>query len=190
MSNSVKAVTKAQLVAEATLAKQNLDVAAGELAQDILDLDADKGDRPDPAAFTLPASGWTADATVSGYHYHYDLAAAGVTANHCVVAILAPGSQGTAAACGLCPTIGAHVVEGAGKIRFWAISAPESAMTGTYTTQRCAPLQEGETRTMAYGFVNVGGGAAGTADAIVSRLGLYLDNDGDLAQEDEEEEGE
>ena len=67
---------------------------------------------------------------------------------------------------------------------------PESAITGTYYAQERAEPEEGEAAEMAYGFVNVGGGSSGVADAIVSRLGLYLDGDNELAQADDNNENE
>ena len=84
---------------------------------------------PAPVSFTLTTTGWTQDSgDTTGYGYHYDLTAVGITAQNTVIAVIAPASQGTAAACGLC--LVSETLSGA--IRFRAASVPTAAITGTY----------------------------------------------------------
>ena len=117
-----KAVRLKALIAEATAAKQHLAIEAGALAQDILDL------IPAPTAMTLPTTGWTNGSGVTGYPYYYDLTVSGATATDAAEVSIGAGSQGTAAACGLCPACETR----AGAIRFFAAAAPSAAITGSY----------------------------------------------------------
>ena len=81
-----------------------------------------------PASFTLPASGWTDGSGVTNYPYYYDMSVTGMTANDFVVVAIAPDSQGTAIACGLCATNETR----AGAIRFYSAKVPVAAITGNY----------------------------------------------------------
>ena len=86
-------------------------------------------ERPDPTAFTLPATGWTLDANeTSPYVYYYDLPVSGVTTATMAEGLIDRGSGTTARDCGLCEE--AETVSGG--IRFRARSAPANAITGVY----------------------------------------------------------
>lgn len=86
-------------------------------------------DRPNPASFTLPVTGWAQDAEeTSGYIYYYDFAVNGLTTAYMAEGIIDRASGDAARGCGLCEE--AETLEG--KIRFRARSAPGSAITGVY----------------------------------------------------------
>lgn len=77
----------------------------------------------DGVPIIIPDAGWAEDATVDYPHY-YDIPVAGMTAQDRAKIDLAPAAQGTAAACGLCPSC--ETLEG--KVRVRAASVPASAM--------------------------------------------------------------
>ena len=83
-----------------------------------------KADKPLGVVFSLPASGWEEDAAAEAYPMYYDFA----TAKDRASVVLAPASQATAIACGLCPTNETI----AGKIRFRADTAPAEAISAVY----------------------------------------------------------
>ena len=87
-----------------------------------------KADKPLGVVFSLPASGWEEDAAAEAYPMYYDFAITGVTAKDRASVVLAPASQATAIACGLCPTNETI----AGKIRFRADTAPAEAISAVY----------------------------------------------------------
>ena len=91
-------------------------------------VDADKADKPTPVSFTLPATGWTDGSGITNYPYYYDMSVTGMTANDFAVVAIAPDSQGTAIACGLCATNETR----AGAIRFYSAKVPVAAITGNY----------------------------------------------------------
>lgn len=89
-------------------------------------------ERPSPATFTLPASGWALDSNeASIYVYYYDLAVAGVTADDIPHAAIERAGMAAAEACGLCPSI--ETINGA--VRFRAAKVPASAIAGYYWIQ-------------------------------------------------------
>ena len=120
MSAIKKAVTLDHLVEDAAKAKLALETAIQEVVA------------PVSASFTLPTTGWTNGSGVTGHPYYYDLTASGATATDIAAVTIAPGSQGTALACGLCATNETR----AGAIRFYAASAPAAAITGSYILQK------------------------------------------------------
>jgi len=87
-------------------------------------------ERPEPAAFTLPVTGWIEDQneTTSPYVHYYDFAVQGLTTAYMAEGVIDRVSGAAARACGLCEE--AETLAGA--IRFRAVSVPASAITGTY----------------------------------------------------------
>ena len=78
---------------------------------------------------TLPATGWTEDKDdKTGFPYRYDLEAEGITENDVVSVVVSPSGLAAAALCGLCPVNETL----AGKIRFWAASAPSTSIQILY----------------------------------------------------------
>lgn len=100
-------------------------------AQDVAALEAGKADKVSGVLVTIPATGWESDGT-AGYPRYYDIKAAGVTAMDRASVDLSPTSQGTAAACGLCPAC--ETLEG--KIRLRAANAPAVAMTANFWIEK------------------------------------------------------
>ena len=88
-------------------------------------------DLPQSTPVTIPTTGWDSDST-TGYPKYYDIAAAGVTAADRADVTIAPGSLGTAYACGLCPTCETF----AGKIRLRAANVPSAAIAAEYWVER------------------------------------------------------
>lgn len=99
--------------------------AAAAAIQDVHKLKADK---PLGVEFILPVSGWEEDTTAEAYPMYYDLAVADVTAKDRATVVIAPASQATAIACGLCPTNETI----AGKIRFRADMPPAKDISAVY----------------------------------------------------------
>ena len=66
----------------------------------IEELEQAKADRAQSVAITIPATGWASE-TGGDYPHYYDIAAEGVTASDRAEITIAPGSLGTAKACGL-----------------------------------------------------------------------------------------
>ncbi len=78
-------------------------------------------------SISIPTSGWKSG-TVGEFTAYIDVAAKNVTAADSVDVALSAGSFATTKACGLCPTVETMN----GYLRFRAVSAPQSAMTGEY----------------------------------------------------------
>jgi len=100
----------------------------GTVADALEELATGKMDKTNAVAVTIPASGWSEDASSASYPKYYDIAVAGVTANDRAEITIAPGSLDTAKACGLCPTNETL----AGKIRVRATSVPAAAIAAEY----------------------------------------------------------
>lgn len=100
-------------------------------AQDVEVLETGKADKLSGVLVTIPAAGWESDGA-AGYPRYYDINAAGVTDMDRASVDLSPASQGTAAACGLCPAC--ETLEG--KIRLRAANAPAAAMTANYWIEK------------------------------------------------------
>lgn len=100
----------------------------GTVADALEELANGKMDKTNAVAVTIPTSGWSEDASSASYPKYYDIAVAGVTASDRAEITIAPGSLGTAKACGLCPTNETL----AGKIRVRATSIPEAAIAAEY----------------------------------------------------------
>lgn len=93
----------------------------------IEELEQAKADRAQSVAITIPATGWASE-TGGDYPHYYDIAAEGVTASDRAEITIAPGSLGTAKACGLCATNETM----AGKIRVRAINIPAEAISAEF----------------------------------------------------------
>ena len=93
----------------------------------IEELEQAKADRAQSVAVTIPATGWQSE-TGGDYPHYYDIAAEGVTASDRAEITIAPGSLGTAKACGLCATNETM----AGKIRVRAINIPSEAISAEF----------------------------------------------------------
>lgn len=100
--------------------------AALTLAQVVSEL---MGKTTDSAVFTIAATGWTADTTVSGYTVRYDMNVEGLTAGDRVDVTVAPSSVATAQAAGFFPI----VESAAGKFNIWAKNVPVTAISASYT---------------------------------------------------------
>lgn len=83
------------------------------------------------ASITIPASAWAKDSTADFPHYH-DILVEGVTAHDRAQIDLAPEAQGTAAACGMCPSC--EMLEW--KIRVRAASVPAAEMAANYWIEK------------------------------------------------------
>lgn len=95
-----------------------------QFLEQVNDLIAQTGkDRLTGVPITIPAAGWAEDETADYPHY-CDIPVDGVTAQDRAKIDLAPAAQGTAAACGLCPSC--ETLEG--KIRLRAAIVPVAAM--------------------------------------------------------------
>lgn len=93
----------------------------------IEELEQVKADKAQSVAITIPATGWANDSS-EDYPHYYDVTAEEVTTNDRAEVTIAPGSMGTAKACGLCPTNETL----AGKIRVRAISVPQAEIAAEY----------------------------------------------------------
>ena len=93
----------------------------------IEELEQAKADRAQSVAITIPATGWASE-TGGDYPHYYDIAAEGVTASDRAEITIAPGSLGTAKACGLCATNETMT----GKIRVRAINIPAEAISAEF----------------------------------------------------------
>lgn len=83
------------------------------------------------ASLTIPSSGWKTG-TDGAFAVYIDVSAAGVTAADSVTVTLSSQSIEAARACGLCPMVETL----SGVLRFRALSAPKTSMTGQYRILR------------------------------------------------------
>lgn len=111
---------------EALLRSLCLTQKDGQAIYGVLEALADASEFP-AAALSIPATGWKSS-TSGPYKVYRDVSAASVTAADSVQVALAAGSMEAASACGLCPTVETL----AGALRFRAVSAPKSALSGEY----------------------------------------------------------
>lgn len=87
-----------------------------------------KADKQDSISLIIPATGWGIDADSGDYSSYCDIAVTGITAKDRVDITIAPGSMATAIACGMCSTNQTL----AGKVRVWAMCAPDVAISAEY----------------------------------------------------------
>lgn len=116
----------------AVAAKNFINGMIGQLAGMVTDgleeLEEIKADKAQAVSITIPAEGWGNETSVANYPNYYDVQATGVTAADRASVTIAPNSQETAIACGLCPTNETL----AGKIRIRAASIPKQSMAAEY----------------------------------------------------------
>ena len=115
-----------------------------ELAQATTELfeevDAVKLDKPQAVAVSIPATGWQTDeAEGAAYPLYCDISVSGLTPVDIADVRIAPGSQPTAIACGLCATSETL----AGVIRLRAASAPAEALAAEYVITKGYVAPEG-----------------------------------------------
>lgn len=115
-----------------------------ELAQATTELfeevDAVKLDKPQAVAVSIPATGWQTDeAEDAAYPLYCDISVSGLTPVDIADVRIAPGSQPTAIACGLCTTSETL----AGVIRLRAVSAPAEALAAEYVITKGYVAPEG-----------------------------------------------
>ena len=88
-------------------------------------------------SISIPAAGWQSSAA-GDFAVYIDVAAPDVTAADGVDVALSAGSIAAARTCGLCPTVETL----GGYLRFRAVSAPKTEMTGEYRIIRGASQTE------------------------------------------------
>ena len=91
-----------------------------------------KADKRNAVTVTILTNGWINDTSVAAYPYKYEISVPSITAQDFVTINIAPGSQKTAAACGLCPTN--ETV--AGKIRIRAAKIPAASISAEYWIEK------------------------------------------------------
>lgn len=120
------------LKACAEAAKSFTNGLVATLAQSVTEamqeMETAKADKQTTAAITIPATGWGVDDTSEEYPSYCEITVDGITAADRVDIAIAPNSMATAIACGLCPTNQTL----AGKIRVWARSVPDAAISAEY----------------------------------------------------------
>ena len=111
---------------EALLRSLCLTQKDGQAIYGVLEALADASEFP-AAVLSIPAAGGN-PSPPAPYRVYGDVPPAPVTAADSVQVALAAGSMAAASACGLCPTVETL----AGALRFRAVSAPKSALSGEY----------------------------------------------------------
>lgn len=122
-------VTFDHLKSLAVKARSEIAEVASAVADALEELEAQKPDKSQEVAATIPAAGWSSD--TNAYPKYYDITAASVTATDEVRVNLDPVSVSAAVACGLCPTCETL----AGKIRLRAMKVPAAAIAVKYRIQ-------------------------------------------------------
>lgn len=127
-----KMTVLAHLNACAAAAKDYTSGLVGQLADTttaaIEEVETVKADKAQAVSVTIPASGWESDAAIAAYPNYYDIPVTAVTAADRATVTVAPNSQATAIACGLCPTNETL----AGKIRIRSASVPAATISAEY----------------------------------------------------------
>lgn len=121
----------ASLVDLASKAKAYMDNLTVQTLEAIASDLESKADRPQIIAGAIGTTGWQ-PSELAEYPYFYDLTVAGVTSSDIPTIRIAPASQATAAACGLCPTC--ESIPGA--VRLLAVQPPAAEIQGELTIEK------------------------------------------------------
>lgn len=118
----MKITVISQLKACAKAARGFVGELAAAAVDAIAELESAKADKPQKVSVTIPITGWGMDS--GDYPKYYDIAVDGVTVNDRARVYIAPDSQKTASACGMCSTNETL----AGKVRIRAREVPAAAI--------------------------------------------------------------
>lgn len=93
----------------------------------LVEMDAEKANKPETVSITLLASGWASGSGLERWPYYYDIANENISEADTVDLRPLPASAGTAATCGL----GAYQTS-AGNLRLFSRLAPQADIIAEY----------------------------------------------------------